>query len=266
MLRDTESCRKQLFLNFKGGTGKTSLSASYGSRLASLGRHVLLVDLDPQAHLTKCLGLDGAEVQKTLYDVLIRDEDLRSAVVPTAQERLFLIPSNLSLSATELSLAQRSLRESRLKYALALVRREYEVVILDASPTIGLLNLNAILAADEIIIPVLPDFLSYHGLKILFETLATIERDFLVTFGNIYIVINRYNDGEKVCVAARRALEKYYSDYLLKTVVRECPAFPESSLQGISVFEYAPDSPAARDLSCLIDEVFGLSTVGVVGP
>lgn len=257
MSRKPTTCRKQLFLNFKGGTGKTSLSASYGSRLAHLGRRVLLVDLDPQAHLTKCLGRDGAEVEKTLYHVLIHDEDLRSAVVPTSQERLFLVPSNLSLSATELSLAERTLRESRLKYALSLVREEYDVVILDAAPTIGLLNLNSILAADEIIIPVLPDFLSYHGLKILFETLARIERDFLASFRSIFIVINRFNGSEEVCVAAREALETYYSDYLLETVVRECSAFSEASLRGVSIFEYAPQSPAAKDLNCLISEMFG---------
>ena len=257
MNRGNGTSRKQLFLNFKGGTGKTSLSASYASKLAAQGRRVLLMDLDPQAHLTKCLGLDGTEVEKTLYNVLIQDEDLRSAVISTSQENLFLVPSNLSLSATELSLAQRTLRESRLKYALGMVRDDYDVVILDAAPTIGLLNLNSILAADEIIIPVLPDFLSYHGLKILFETLASIEREFLASFENIHIVINRFNGEEPVCVQARQALERYYSDYLLKTVVSECSAFSEASLRGVSIFEYAPQSQAAKDLSRLIDEMFG---------
>ena len=248
--------RRQLFLNFKGGTGKTTLSASYGSRIASMGKRVLLVDLDPQAHLTKCLGHDGAEVEKTLYHVLIRDEDLRTAVIPTSQTNLFLVPSNLSLSATELSLAQRSLRESRMKYALALVREEFDLVILDAAPTIGLVNLNAILAADDIIIPVLPDFLSYHGLKILFETLASVEKEFLATFENIHVLINRFKEAEEICVAARSALERYYSDYLLRTVIRECPAFSQASVRGVSIFDIDPESSAAEDLSHLIDELF----------
>ncbi|MCZ6603477.1 MAG: ParA family protein [Planctomycetota bacterium] len=249
--------RKQLFLSFKGGTGKTSLSASYGARLASLGKRVLLLDVDPQAHLTKCLGQDGTEVEKTLYDVLIYDDDLRSAVVPTSQPNLSLVPSNLSLSATELSLAQRSLRESRLKYALNMVRNDYDVVIMDAAPTIGLLNLNSILAADDIIIPVLPDFLSYHGLKILFETLASIEKEFLASFQSIYIIINRFIGSEEVCLAARKALERYYSDYLMKTVVRDCPAFSEASVRGISIFDYDPKSQAAKDLTEMIEEMFG---------
>ena len=250
-------CHTQLFLNFKGGTGKTTLSASYGSRLASLGLRVLLIDLDPQAHLTKCFGMDGALAKRTLYHVLVHDEDIRNAVVPTGQSNLFLLPSNLSLSATELSLAQRTLRESRLKYALTLVKEDYDVAIIDAAPTIGLLNLNAILAAREIIIPVLPDFLSYHGLKILFETLASVERDFLTAFEHIHIVINRFNANEAVNRAAKGALEKHYADYLLNTVVHECSAFAEASVQGTSIFEHAPSSQGAVDLTKLIDEVFG---------
>lgn len=253
--------RRQLFLNFKGGTGKTTLSASYGSRLASLGLRVLIVDLDPQAHLTKCLGLDGGRARRTLYHVLVHDEDVREAVVRTKQRNLLLVPSNLSLSATELSLARRSLRESRLKYALTLVREDYDVVVIDAAPTIGILNLNAILASREIIIPVLPDFLSYHGLKILFETLASVERDFLTSFEQIHIAINRYRADEEVCIAARRALETYYADYLLGTVVRECPAFAEASVRGVSIFDYAPNSTGAVDLTRMIDEIFGRTRV-----
>ena len=174
-----KSIRKQLFLNFKGGTGKSSVSASYGFRLAQMGVKTLMIDLDPQGHLTQCLGLDSSQYPKTLFSALVEKEDLERIIIKTDLPTLDIIPSNLNLSPTELSLFAMNSREFRLKRLLALVEKDYELIVMDASPSIGLLNLNAILASNDLLIPVLADFLSYHGLKILFETLIYDRRRFL---------------------------------------------------------------------------------------
>ncbi|HIC92570.1 MAG TPA: ParA family protein [Syntrophaceae bacterium] len=250
-----KSHRRQLFLNFKGGTGKSSLSASYGFRLAEMGIHTLLVDLDPQGHLTQCLGYDSHD-GKTLYNALILKEDIRDIIMKTILPTLDLLPSNLSLSPIELALQPLNAREFRLKKALKPIEKDYEVIVMDASPSMGLLNLNAILAANDLIIPVLADFLSYHGLKILFETLATVEEDFSFTFDNIYILLNRYNRSHKICRRSREALIKHYSKYLLKTTIGQDTKIAEASSDGKTIFEYAPNSRGAVDIQRVIGEIF----------
>lgn len=256
-----KSMRKQLFLNFKGGTGKSTLSASYGFRLAQMGVRTLLIDLDPQGHLTQCLGLNSQQWPKTLFSALIEREELERIIVRTDLPTLDVIPSNLNLSPVELSLFSMNSREFRLKRFLSSFEKNYELIIMDASPSIGLLNLNAILASNDLVIPVLADFLSYHGLKILFETLSTIEEDFSFVFEHIYIVLNRYNESHRICKRSKKALETHYARYLLNTVIRQDTKIAEATSQGTPVFLYAPSSKGVSDIQGLIGEIFDLKGV-----
>lgn len=256
-----KSMRKQLFLNFKGGTGKSSVSASYGFRLAQMGVKTLMIDLDPQGHLTQCLGLDSSQYSKTLFNALIEKEDLEQVIVKTDLSTLDIIPSNLNLSPIELSLFAMNSREFRLKRLISTVEKDYELIIMDASPSIGLLNLNAILASNDLLIPVLADFLSYHGLKILFETLSTIEEDFSFVFENIFIFLNRYNESHRICKRSKKALETHYNQYLLQTVIRQDTKIAEATSRGTPIFLFAQSSKGATDTQDLIEEVFQLKGV-----
>lgn len=260
-----KSIRKQLFLNFKGGTGKSSISASYGFRLAQMGVKTLMVDLDPQGHLTQCLGLNNQQYPKTLFNALIEKEDIEKTVVKTDLPTLDIIPSNLNLSPVELSLFSMNSREFRLRRLLSTIEKDYELIVMDASPSIGLLNLNAILASNDLIIPVLADFLSYHGLKILFETLSTIEEDFSFVFENIFIFLNRYNESHRICRRSKKALETHYSKYLLETVIRQDTTIVEATSQGTPIFLCAQSSKGAVDIQSLIDEIFRLKGANHVG-
>ena len=253
-----KTVRKQLFLNFKGGTGKSSISASYGFRLAQIGVKTLMIDLDPQGHLTQCLGLDTSKYPKTLFSALVEKEDLGQIIIKTDLPTLDIIPSNLNLSPVELSLFAMNSREYRLKRLIASAEQDYEVIIMDASPSIGLLNLNAILASNDLLIPVLADFLSYHGLKILFETLSTVEEDFSFVFENIFIFLNRYNESHRICRRSRKALETHYSQYLLHTIIRQDTTIAEATSQGIPISLFAKSSKGASDIEALIEEVFAL--------
>jgi len=250
-----KTLRKQLFLNFKGGTGKSTISASYGFRLAQMGVRTLLVDLDPQGHLTQCLGLNSQDFSKTLFHALIEKEEVEKVIVKTDLPTLDVIPSNLNLSPVELSLFSMNSREFRLKRLLSSVEKHYELIVMDASPSIGLLNLNAILASNDLIIPVLADFLSYHGLKILFETLSTIEEDFSFVFENIFIFLNRFNESHRICRRSKKALETHYDKYLLNTVIRQDTKIAEATSQGTPIFLFAQSSKGAVDIQSLIDEI-----------
>lgn len=250
------SKRRQIFLNFKGGTGKTSISAFYAFRLAQLGMQVLLIDLDPQGHLTQCLGIDHDSIDATLYSVLIERTDIKDIVINTKMKNLQLIPANLDLSPVELALTSMNAREQRLRKGIASIQNDYDVIVMDASPSIGLLNLNGILACNDLFVPVLADFLSYHGLKILFETLSTIEEDFDFIFENIYIFLNNYNASHNICQRAKEALETHYDGYLMKTMIRQDIKIAEAASVGMPIQQYAPKNRGSLDLNDFIKEVF----------
>ncbi|MDD5428373.1 MAG: AAA family ATPase [Candidatus Omnitrophica bacterium] len=252
----TFSAKKQLFLNYKGGTGKTSISSAYGYCLANMGKRVLMIDLDAQAHLTACLNQENLpHPEKSLYTVMLSDGKISDIIIPTALPELKLIPSSLSLSALEVPLFKMHLREFRLRQVLKEVERDFDFIIIDSAPNINLLSLNAIIASDEILIPLLADFLSFHGLKILMETLASIETDFNFYLGKIHIFLNRFNPQYPICGECKEAVHKFYPEYALKTVINESHEIIDASSMGKSVFELYPDSKVASDIRSLVEEV-----------
>src|SRR5216684_5337727 len=248
--------RKQLFLNFKGGTGKTSLSTAYAYRLAEMGHRVLLVDLDSQGHATKCLGYEGEDFPKTLLDVLIRKTPMEEVIHKTPLPNLSFIPSNLGMSTIDLSLMPLAGREFKLKNALREVQGGYDLIVFDAPPSFGLLNLNALMAANDLFVPVLADFLSFHGLKLLFETIQSLEEDLGHILDHVFIVVNAFNASFKLAKEALEALREHYPEYLLPQLVRQCTKFAQASSEGVPVFVADRDCKGAKDIQALIDEVF----------
>ncbi|MCU0699886.1 MAG: AAA family ATPase [Myxococcaceae bacterium] len=247
--------RKQLFLNFKGGTGKTSLSTSYAWRLAEMGYGVLLVDLDSQGHATKCLGFEGEDFQHTLLNVLVKKAPITQAIQKSQLPNLEFIPSNLTMSTVDLALMPMAGREFKLKNALKEVEAHYDFIIFDAPPSFGLLNLNALMAADDLIVPVLADFLSFHGLKLLFETVQSLEEDLGHVLDHVFIVVNAFNATFKLAKEALEALKEHYPEYLMPQVVRQCTRFAQASSEGQPIFAFDRDSKGAGDVQVLIDEV-----------
>ena len=247
------SHRHQLFLNFKGGTGKTSLSVSYAHRVAEMGYRVLVVDLDSQAHATKCLGYDGESLSETLFDVLVHKRPIKEVRIETPLTELHLLPSSLRMATIDLQLMPMASRELKLRRALAEVEEEYDVVVMDAPPAFGLMNLNAIVSANDLFVPVLPDFLSFHGLKLLFETVDDVAEDLDHQLDRIFVVINQFNPTTTIARSAREALQSHFSEYLLPSVVRQCTKFAQASSEGVPIFLFDPGSKGARDIQQLID-------------
>lgn len=247
--------RFQLFLNFKGGTGKTSLSVAYAYRLAEKGHRVLLLDLDSQGHATRHLGFRGEDYEHTLYDVLVKRVPMQDAIIRTPLAEFDILPANLGLSTVDMALMPLSGREYRLKKALEPVADNYEFVVMDAPPSFGLLNLNALIATDDLIVPVLPDFLSFHGLKLLFETVGELEEDLGHTLARILVLLNQYNPTTRIAREAKGALETHYPEFLAKTVVRQCTQFAQASSEGLPVSAFAPRCKGAHDVDALVAEL-----------
>jgi chromosome partitioning protein len=254
--------RRQLFLNFKGGTGKTSLSVAYAYRLAEMGHRVLLVDLDSQGHATQHLGFEGERFEQTLYDVLVNRVPVHQVVVQTPLAEFDLLPANLGMSTLELALMPMAGREFKLKKALDEVSDRYEFVVMDAPPSFGLLNLNALIASDDLFVPVLPDFLSFHGLKLLFETIGQLEDDLNHTLQRIYIVLNQYNPTTRIAREARSALQTHYPEFLLKTIIRQCTQFAQASSDGMPICAFDRSSKGAKDIDALIRETISAEIRG----
>jgi len=252
--------RRQLFLNFKGGVGKTVIASNYAYRVARHGLNVLAIDLDAQGHLTKCLGVEPDRQERTLLDVLRDRASIEDVVIRgvSGLPNLDLIAANLSLSPIEIILSQKNAREFQLKRALDGQVGRYDVVVLDAPPNLSLLNLNAILSIDDLIIPVLTDYLSYDGLRILFENLGTIKEDFGFEPERIGILINGYNAAESLSQQSKAAIEEFYGELVLDTVIRKNTAIGQSTAEQRSVFEVAPHSKAAKDIEQLVGELLDI--------
>jgi chromosome partitioning protein len=250
-----EPLRRQLFLNFKGGTGKTSLSVAYAYRLAEMGHRVLLIDLDSQGHATQHLGLAGENLERTVFDTLVGGVPLEDVIVGTVLAEFDVVPANLRMTTIDISLMPMAGREYKLQRALARVSDRYDFIVMDAPPSFGLLNLNALMASDDLLIPVLPDFLSFHGLKLLFETLGQIEDDLNHRMQRILIVINNYNPTTRIAREAKAALESHYRGFLSDAVVRQCTQFAQASSEGLPVNAFAPSCKGAKDIDALIGQM-----------
>ena len=223
--------------------------------MAELGYHVLLVDLDSQGHATKCLGFEGEDFEKTLLNVLVRKAPMDEVIQHSPMPNLDFVPSNLTMSTVDLALMPMSAREFKLKNALKEVSQRYDAIVFDAPPSFGLLNLNALMAADDLFVPVLADFLSFHGLKLLFETVQSLEEDLAHVLDHVFIVVNAFNQTFKLAKEALEALKTHYPEYMLTSMVRQCTKFAQSSSEGVPVFLADRHSKGATDIDAMVTEV-----------
>jgi chromosome partitioning protein len=241
------------FFSLKGGTGKTTLCSSLGLLLAEEGHSVLMIDLDPQGHLTLSLQGRSPTGKNSLYQSLIEDHPLVESILPTSHPNLSLIPATEDHLYLNSALSAQSWREWRLKDALAvMVPFPYDWLLLDVGANINLLTYNALFAAGNLIVPVLPDVFSYLSLKTLFIFLERTSRDFHYDFKTIWILINKLNNHRPLDRENREALKRYYQKFLMPVMVREDPKFTEAIKNQIPVTTFAPQSIATRDLKNVI--------------
>ena len=162
--------------NQKGGVGKTTSSVNLAACLAYIGKRVLLVDTDPQGNATSGIGIEKADVTKCIYNILIDDEDPEKVILTTEVENLYVIPATIQLAGAEIELVPTISREVRLKHALELVKDQYDYIIIDCPPSLGLLTLNALTAADSVIIPVQCEYYALEGLSQLLNTVRLVQK------------------------------------------------------------------------------------------
>ena len=231
-------------LNQKGGVGKTSTTVNLGAGLARQGSRVLLLDLDPQAHLTYSLGIMAHELPRTMGAVLMGDCFLGEVIRSCGD--LDVVPASVALAGTEVDLAGVERRETRLRDALADVDG-YDFALMDCPPNLGLLTLNAMVAAGEVLVPVQPEFLALQSLGKLMETVRAIQNGWNPALRITGIVMTRYQRGRKLNRETRRNVAEYFGDLLLETVIRENISLAEAPSFGQDIFTYKPRSNGADD-------------------
>ena len=242
--------------NEKGGTGKTTLAVNLGAALAIRGRKTLLIDMDPQGNASYILAKITDE-DPAMYSVLTdKDIGLEAVIQPTTTEHLAIAPSNLHLAGAEIQLATLLGRENALKRKLApeLVER-YDFVLIDTSPSLGLLTINALNAANHALIPVSCDFLSLVGLTLLFDTIRLCQEQLGSHVQILGLVANRYDRREKVSAEVLDALKRQFNTLLFETVIRVNVRLKEAPSYRQSIYEYDPVCPGAKDHLALANEL-----------
>ena len=242
-------------INQKGGSGKTTTAVNLGAYLARFGKSVLLIDLDPQANSTIHLGLKPHEVERSVYDVMM-DERLFSDVIrKTAVDNLLIAPADINLSGVEIELAGMVGREIILKDAVEKIANNYDYILIDSPPSLGLLTVNALTVAKEIIIPVQTEFFALEGMGKLFHTVDIVKkrlnRDLRITG----IVPTMFDGRTNLSREVMEKIREHFGDKVYKTIVRKNVRLAEASSHGKPILLYDPRSTGAEDYETLSREV-----------
>lgn len=241
-------------LNQKGGVGKTTTAVNAGAYLAKSGARVLVVDGDPQANATSGLGFDKNELQSTLYDVLFTGADLGKTIVETDVENLFLLPTDARLASAEVELATRERRELGFKEILQ-TASDFDYILIDCPPALGLLTINALTASDLVLIPVQAEYYALEGLSQLLQVMQSVKRTTNPSLELLGVVVTMYDKRTSLGQQVYNEIERHFGDKLFKTIIPRNVRLAEAPSFGKPVSEHDKWSKGARAYKALAKEV-----------
>ena len=238
--------------NQKGGVGKTTTSINLAASLAHLKNKVLLIDTDPQANATSGVGVDKAAINQSIYNVLVDEVNINDAIIKTAYENLDIVPSSIALAGAEVELVSAISREQRMKNAISEIKDEYDYVVIDCPPSLGLITLNSLTAADGVIIPVQTEYYALEGLSQLINIVRKHLNSKLDIFGVLLTMTDsRTNISNQVAEQVR----EHFKDKAFETVIARTVRLSEAPSFGEPIIEYAKNSNGAKQYLSLAKEV-----------
>lgn len=224
--------------NQKGGVGKTTSAVNIAASLGALKKKTLLIDMDPQGNTSSGVGINKKNMRLSTYDVLIKRSSAESCIVQTEYENLWIMPANITLAGAEFELVQSEGREGKLKEALEYIKDQYDYIIIDCPPSLGILTINALVAADGIIVPMQCEYYSLEGLSQLMVSIRQVKRLYNPTLEITGILITMYNGRLNLSLQVLDELKKYYADKLFPTMVQRNVRLSEAPSYGMPVMYY----------------------------
>ena len=241
--------------NQKGGVGKTTTAVNLSAALAEKGKKILLIDSDAQGNATSGLGIKIEKGGKTLYNVITEEEPMSSAIVKTAYDRLYICPSNVDLSGAEIELVDVPDRAHRLKKALAAIKNDYDFILIDCPPSLGLVTLTALAAADTVLVPIQCEFYALEGLALLTGTIKRVKKSINPDIEFEGILLTMFNGRANLSIQVADEVKRYFREKVYKTVIPRNIRLSEAPGFGESVLTYDSRSKGAESYRALADEV-----------
>lgn len=254
-LKELTVARIIAIANQKGGVGKTTTAINLSASLAIMEKKVLLVDCDPQANSTSGLGINQDELQGSIYNAFYAPEKIESVIIPTNGPYLSLLPATTDLVAVELELVDKMAREYFLAEALKTVQHKYEYIIIDCPPSLGLITLNALCAAKELLIPLQCEFFALEGIVKLLQTYEQIKRRLNPTISLLGVVLTMYDIRNKLTREVKNEVRRCFPDHLFETVIPRNVRLSEAPSHGKSIIHYDIKSRGAEAYLGLAKEV-----------
>jgi chromosome partitioning protein len=241
--------------NQKGGVGKTTTSVNLGAGLAQVGKKVLLVDIDAQGNATTGVGIEKSELDQCIYNVLVEDADVQGVIQKTATENLDVLPATIQLAGAEIELVPTISREVRLQRALQPVRDEYDYIIIDCPPSLGLLTINALTAADSVIIPVQCEYYALEGLSQLLNTVRLVQKHLNKNLAIQGVLLTMLDARTNLGIQVIDEVKKYFRDKVYRSIIPRNVRLSEAPSHGKPIMQYDPKSRGAEVYIDLAEEV-----------
>ncbi|AXI00669.1 ParA family protein [Sporosarcina sp. PTS2304] len=241
--------------NQKGGVGKTTTSVNLSACLAHIGKKVLLIDSDPQGNATSGVGINKGDVQDCIYNMLIDDVPVQDVILQTNIENLDIIPATISLAGAEIELVSTISREVRMKHAIQDIKGQYDYVIIDCPPSLGLLTLNALTASDSIIIPVQCEYYALEGLSQLLSTIRLVQKHLNESLYIDGVLLTMFDARTNLGIQVIEEVKKYFQDKVYKTIIPRNVRLSEAPSHGKPIILYDSRSKGAEVYLELAKEV-----------
>ena len=241
--------------NQQGGVGKTTTAVNLSAALARLGEKVLLLDIDPQGNATSGIGLSKKEIKACIYDALINGIPLERVVVPSRWENLYVVPATIQLAGAEIELVPTVSREVKLKEALAPIKNDYSIILIDCPPSLGLLTINALTAASGVLIPIQCEYYALEGLGQLMNTINLVRRHLNEELQIEGVLLTMYDPRTNLSEQVAEEVREYFKEKVYRTIIPRNVRLSEAPSHGLHILEYDPRSKGAEVYLSLAEEV-----------